>query len=196
MMMATKKSKPEVKPQPAAEPLTPVPAAAEAKPETAPQAATVVTAPSKQDAVLAQLREAWRARGVDLSHLITSIEGKTMKVLVGDEWPLIAIGNSGGITLPTIRSYARAFDAAVEGDKLFAKQNERDTKRTNGTTATPKSIETQISELEKLKSDVESKLAKLKQQAATATPPAAEAKPESTTAKKKAQHDQIEKQMA
>lgn len=195
MTAAAKKSgsKPAVQPQPVAQP-----AAEQAKPEPAPApvAATQTVTPSKQDAVLAQLREAWAARGVDLSHLETRTEGKTLIVKVGEAWPLVHIGFAGGLEIPEIRSYQKAMDAAVIGDELLKKQTERDAKRTNGTTApAPKPIEVQIAEVEKLIADATAKLNKLReQQKATATAEAPKA--ETPAAKKQKQHADLEAKMA
>lgn len=41
-----------------------------------------------------------------------------------------------GLDLPQIKSYAKAFDAAVEGDKLLAKQTERAQKKATPAPAT------------------------------------------------------------
>jgi hypothetical protein len=103
-----------VKPQPQ------TPAAAEAK----------AVQPSKAQQSLAKLREAWEARKIDLSKLQVVNDGKFMNVIVADGWPDIVIGPSGGITLPQVRSYARAFDAAAQGDIVFKKQQEMDAKKT------------------------------------------------------------------
>ena len=87
--------------------------------------------------MLAKLKEAWTERKVDLSKLTATMDGKFLNVVVGPEWPVIAIGPTGGLSLPTIRSYPKAWDAALEADKLLAKQTERMAKKT--ATAAPTS---------------------------------------------------------
>jgi hypothetical protein len=57
------------------------------------------------------------------------MDGKFMLVTVAEGWPVVQIGASGGIVLPQIRSYQKAFDAAVDGLAVFQKQNERDKKK-------------------------------------------------------------------
>ena len=105
--------KPVTQPQPAPAPATPAPAPA------------VAATPSKQMATLELLKAAWTKRGVDLTKMQTVNDGKFLLVVVADNWPDIVIGVGGGINLPQIKSYPKAFEAAVEGDKLFAKQQER-----------------------------------------------------------------------
>ena len=89
----------------------------------------VASAPSKQEVMFAKLKAAWVARGVDLSKMTATLDGKYMIVEVGEGWPTIQIGSNGGIDLPQIKSFARAFDAAVDADKLLAKQQARDAKK-------------------------------------------------------------------
>jgi hypothetical protein len=55
-------------------------------------------------------------------------DGKFLLVVVADNWPDIVIGVGGGINLPQIKSYPKAFEAAVEGDVLWKKQQDRLTK--------------------------------------------------------------------
>lgn len=62
-------------------------------------------------------------------------DGKYINLLIGKEWPVIQIGASGGIVLPAIKSYPKAFQAALEGDKLLAKQTEREQKKVTATAA-------------------------------------------------------------
>jgi hypothetical protein len=109
-----------VQPQPAA-------AADQPKPE-APAAAPPVPA-NKQTTTFEKLKAAWAARGLDLSKMTATPDGKYLDVIVAEGWPLIMIGASGGITLPEIRSYAKAFEAAVDGLALFQKQQARDAKK-------------------------------------------------------------------
>src|SRR5581483_4785559 len=107
------------------------------KPAVQPQAATAhaaepqapEVAPSKQEQTLNQLKEAWAKRGVELGKLEVKPDGKFLMVTVATNWPLIKIGPTGGIDLPTIKSYAKAFDAAVNGDQLLKKQQERMAKK-------------------------------------------------------------------
>lgn len=87
--------------------------------------------PSKQTATLDRLKAAWTERKVDLSKMTVRMDGKFMLVTVADGWPVIQIGASGGIVLPQIRSYQKAFDAAIDGLALFQKQQARDQKKTS-----------------------------------------------------------------
>jgi hypothetical protein len=103
-------------------------AASTAQAPQAPKPA-VPTPANRQTATFDKLKAAWEARGVSTEKIELKPDGKFLNVIVGEGWPLIVIGASGGITLPTIRSYATAFEAAVNGDKLLAKQNERDQKK-------------------------------------------------------------------
>lgn len=112
MTAAKKKDAPQPQPAPA-----PVPA------QTAP------AIPTKAEATLTKLKEAWAKRGVVLAKIIVRMEDKKMVIEIGDSWPRVEIGHGGGITLPQIRSYANAFNAAVDGDKLLARQTERDSKK-------------------------------------------------------------------
>jgi len=119
---------PEVQPQPAP---TPAPA-----PAPTPVAAAVVPTPAnKQTATFDKLKAAWAARGIDTTKITIVPDGKFAVVTVGEGWPEIRIGVGGGIDLPAIKSYPKAFEAAVEGDKLLAKQNGRTAKA--ATPATP-----------------------------------------------------------
>ena len=136
---------------------------------TTPQATT----PTKQEATLAKLKAAWAERGVNLNEITTKVDGKFMLVVVGPAWPTIRIGSGGGIDLPEIKSYPKAWDAAVEGDKLLAKQTERVAKKSAASVPAP--------------------------QAKPATPPAAktatEQKGETPTAKKAKQHTEVESRL-
>ena len=66
---------------------------------------------------------------MDLSKMTVKPDGKFVLVTVAEGWPVIQIGPTGGITLPQIRSYAKAFEAAVDGLALFQKQQARDQKK-------------------------------------------------------------------
>jgi len=123
-----KKSTPEVQPQPAVTEPTPAPAPPAAAPA------------SKQTATLDKLKAAWTERKVDLSKMTIQPDGKFILVTVDDGWPVVQIGASGGIVLPQIRSYVKAFDAAVDGLSLFQKQNERDAKKASATAPKPGTV--------------------------------------------------------
>ncbi|MGA2101045.1 MAG: hypothetical protein ABSG34_08065 [Candidatus Sulfotelmatobacter sp.] len=103
----------EVRPQPAPAPTAPTPAVA-----------TTLGA-SKPQMTLAKLREAWTAKGIDLSKLEAKVDGKFLNVQVDETWPLIVIGPGGGINLPQIKSYASAWDAAMDAKALLEKQTAR-----------------------------------------------------------------------
>ena len=150
--------KTEVKPQP-----TPTPAA----PAPAP------TPIGKQQQTLDKLIEAWKARGVNVEKMTATPDGKFLNVIVGDGWPLIVIGASGGINLPTIKSYPSAYTAAVDGDKLLAKQVAREQKKAAASVPAPAKPEAGKPEEKK-----------------------AEVKPPSTIAKKKQQDQKLEAQLA
>jgi hypothetical protein len=92
-------------------------------------AAAATTAPSKQIQTIDKLKEAWAARGLELKAMKVEQDGKFINVVVGADWPIVRVGPTGGIELPQIRSYPKAFQAAVEGDKLLAKQLARDQKK-------------------------------------------------------------------
>ncbi len=128
-----KKAAPQTEPevQPVAEQPKPEVKAA-AAPAPAAQPATV----SKQQVTLDKLKEAWTAKGVDLSKLEAKPDGKFVLVTVAAGWPIIQLGPTGGTVLPQIRSYAKAFDAAVDGLAVFQKQQTRDQKKA-ATTAAP-----------------------------------------------------------
>jgi len=85
--------------------------------------------PTKQQQTMTKLIAAWTDRGIEVSKLERKIDGKFM-LLQLPNFPVVRIGSNGGIDLPTIKSYAKAFDAAVNGDQLLKKQQERETKKT------------------------------------------------------------------
>ena len=118
------KQTPEAKPQPAA----PAPAAAV-------QAAVAQPAPSKQQTTISQLLEGWKAKGVDLANLEQKQDGKFINLVVADGWPVVAVGPTGGINLPAIRSYSKPFDAAMDGKALLEKQTARDQKKATAAAA-------------------------------------------------------------
>jgi hypothetical protein len=98
-------------------------------------AATQPTVVSKQQLTIMRLTVAFREqRQIEVKPEMLTQDGKYINLLIGKEWPVIQIGASGGIVLPVIKSYPKAFEAALEGDKLLARQNEREAKK-NATTA-------------------------------------------------------------
>lgn len=107
------------------------------KPKPEAPAAAPLPAPSKQQVTFDKLKAAWTAKGVDLSKLTATPDGKYLDVVVAEGWPLITVGASGGITLPQIRSYTSAFAAAVDGLAVFQKQNARDAKKAAAPAPTP-----------------------------------------------------------
>src|SRR5580700_5443295 len=95
---------------------------------------------SKQQLSIMKLTIALREqRQVEVKPEMLKQDGKFILLLIGKEWPVIRIGASGGIEVgplthpPVIKSYQNAFQAAVDGDKLLAKQNAREQKRAQAT---------------------------------------------------------------
>jgi hypothetical protein len=112
--------------QPAAE----QPKAEEVKATPAAAPATI----SKQQLTIVALAEAFKAqRGIEVKPEMLKQDGKYVNLLIGKEWPTIRIGNSGGITVMELKSYAKAFDAAIQGDTLLAKQTAREQKKVAAT---------------------------------------------------------------
>jgi len=101
---------------------------AEAPKPAAPTAAAPAQ-PSKQEQTIARLLEGWRAKGVDLSKLQDKQDGKYRLLVVGEGWPTVQVGASGGITVLELKSYPDGFTAAMEGLDRFNKQKARDAKR-------------------------------------------------------------------
>jgi hypothetical protein len=150
--------------QPAAVVEQPKPAAPAAVAPTAPAPAATV---SKQQLTIMKLTVALREqRQIEVKPEMLTQDGKYINLLIGKEWPVIQIGASGGIVLPVIKSYPNAFNAALEGDKLLAKQTARDQKKSAAPAPAPA--------------------------AAQVIPPAAK---ESPAAKKAKGHEQIERQL-
>jgi hypothetical protein len=100
--------------------------------QTAP-AAPAPTEPSKQDQTIAKLKEGWTAKGVDLSKLAIKDDGKFKLLIVADGWPTVQIGPTGGITVVELKSYQKAFDAAMDGLALYDKQKAREQKKAAAT---------------------------------------------------------------
>jgi hypothetical protein len=122
--------------QPAAE--QPKPEAEQKPAATSVPAAAAPAQPSKQMQTIEKLKEGWTAKGVNLDKLTVKDDGKFKLVVVADGWPTVQIGPTGGISLPAIKSYPKAFEAALEGDKLLAKQNAREAKKATATAPAPK----------------------------------------------------------
>ena len=93
-------------------------------------AAAPLPTPSKQQETILKLTKALREqRQVEVKPEMLVQDGKFINLLIGKTWPTIRVGNSGGITVMELRSYGSAFDAAIKGDELLAKQNARDAKK-------------------------------------------------------------------
>jgi hypothetical protein len=118
----------------------PQPATAEQpKAEVKPAAAAQPVTPSKQQATVEKLTVAFREqRQIEVKPEMLVQDGKYINLLIGKEWPVIQIGASGGIVLPAIKSYPKAFEAALQGDKLLAKQCEREAKKATAAAPVPK----------------------------------------------------------
>ena len=84
---------------------------------------------NKQQTTIGLLIEGWTEKGIDLSHIEVKDDGKYKLIVPGAGWPTIRIGSSGGIELPEIKSYPRAFDAAINGKELLEKQTARAAKK-------------------------------------------------------------------
>jgi hypothetical protein len=121
-------AKPVVQPQPVVQPAAVAPAPAPA-PAAVVAAAPVPATPSKQEATITKLKEAWIERKVDLSKMTITDDGKYVLLIVDAGWPTVQIGNSGGITVLELKSYPVAFDAAVDGLARYTKQREREAKK-------------------------------------------------------------------
>jgi glucan-binding YG repeat protein len=117
--------KPATQPQPSAAPPAPTPTLA------ATVAASVPATPSKQEVTIGKLKDAWIEKKVDLSKMQVKQDGKFILITVADGWPIVQIGASGGIVLPEIRSYPKAFEAALIGKELYDKQKSREAKKSS-----------------------------------------------------------------
>jgi hypothetical protein len=115
---------PEVQPAAVAEQPKPTPA-----PAATVQPATAAPAQPKQQQTIEKLQEGWKAKGVDLSKLAIKDDGKFKLLIVDAGWPTVQVGNSGGITVLELKSYAKAFDAAMDGLSLYQKQQAREQKK-------------------------------------------------------------------
>jgi hypothetical protein len=103
------------------------------KPKVEVKAATTATqpaTPNKQQMTIGKLTAAFREqRQIEVKPEMLKQDGKFINMVIGKEWPTIRIGNSGGITVMELKSYTSAFEAAVKGDVLLAKQKEREGKK-------------------------------------------------------------------
>jgi hypothetical protein len=107
---------------------------AEPKPAATPVTATATPAPAnKQTQTIEKLKEGWAARGVDLSKLSIRDDGKFKLLVVAEGWPTVRLGSTGGITVVELKSYTRAFDAAMDGLALYQKQQAREQKKASAT---------------------------------------------------------------
>lgn len=106
------------------------PAVPPAAPATPAVAAQPAPAPTKQEVTLLKLTIALREkRQIAVKPEMLSSSGNKLVVLIGEGWPTISIGKAGGVTVDQLRSYADPFEAAIFGDELYKKQNERNAKR-------------------------------------------------------------------
>jgi KTSC domain len=103
----------------------------------APAAATQPAVASKQMATIETLKAGWLAKGVNLDKLTVTPDGKFQVLIVAEGWPRVTIGPTGGIVVTDLKSYAKAFDAAMDGLNLFQKQQAREAKKATTATAPP-----------------------------------------------------------
>jgi hypothetical protein len=95
-----------------------------------PVAPTATPTPAnKQTAAFDRLKAGWEAKGVDLSKMTVKPDGKFTLVVVGEGWPTVRIGVTGGLTVVELKSYVNPFDAAMIGKELFEKQKAREAKK-------------------------------------------------------------------
>ena len=97
-----------------------------------PKAAPLAAEPkvSKQQLTIMRFSVELKAkRNIELKPEMLVQDGKYINLIVGETWPVIAVGVGGGVTLPAIRSYPEAFAAALIADQLLAKQTARDAKK-------------------------------------------------------------------
>jgi len=112
----------------------PAAVAEQPKPEVKATAPATPAQPSKQQTTIEKLTVALREqRQIEVVASMLTQDGKYINLLIGKEWPVIQIGASGGIVLPQIKSYPKAFEAALQGDKLLTRQNERQAKKATAT---------------------------------------------------------------
>jgi hypothetical protein len=82
-------------------------------------------------ATLVELRKI-SAKKIDMRN-----EGSKVIMLIAANWPAVEIGRAGGINIPALKSYASAFEAAIHGDELLAKQQQREAKALAAKAAPP-----------------------------------------------------------
>ena len=112
-------------------------------PTSAPTPVEASPTPTKAQMTVMRLSVELAKRDITVKPEMLSTDGKFLVLKIGDAWPRIVIGPGGGIDLPEIRSYAKAFEAALVGDQLLAKQISRATKPTTPTAPVAKTTETQ-----------------------------------------------------
>lgn len=105
----------------------------------APKPAAQAEAPlSKQQQTLMRLIVALREkRQIEVKPEMLMQDGKFILIRIGESWPTIQVGPTGGITVVELKSYPVAFDAAIDGDNLLAKQKAREAKKANGSVPAP-----------------------------------------------------------
>ncbi len=94
----------------------------------APAVATQPALASKQMATIETLKAGWAERKVDLSKLTIKDDGKFKLLVVDQGWPTVQVGASGGVTVLELKSYSKAYDAAMDGLALYEKQKARQKK--------------------------------------------------------------------
>jgi hypothetical protein len=94
-----------------------------------PEQPTVVTQPSKQMQVLDNLKKGWLEKKVDISKLTATPDGKFLNIQVAPDWPIVQIGPSAGVSIPALKSYQSAYDAAMDAKALLERQNARSQKK-------------------------------------------------------------------
>ena len=109
--------------------------------ETAPVAPAPIPAPApqvnqKQNDAVAKILAGVAARNLgDAAPQFTETKEGSDIFLKAENWPTIKVGKGGGVTVLELRSYPEgdgktATDAAIMGDVLLKKQNDRDDKKT------------------------------------------------------------------
>jgi hypothetical protein len=91
-------------------------------------AAIAVPVKSKQTLEVEKLIAALiETRKLNAKKIETKLEGSKVVLLIAG-WPRIEVGKGGGVNLPTIKSYANAFEAALIADQKQAAQDAREAK--------------------------------------------------------------------
>jgi hypothetical protein len=120
-----KKSTEQTKPAVA----VPVVQPAVAAPATPLASTSAPAQPSKQQQTIDKLIAGWAEKGVPINKLTINDDGKFKLLIPGEGWPTIRVGGSGGITVMELHSYAKAYDAALDGLALYEKQKARKAKK-------------------------------------------------------------------